>query len=79
MTSFIINALFAAATYQLIDRGYVAAGIIVGSLEMGWYIGGINGAGLEAKEYNQSLYNTCAKEVMIRNQLFPVLMFETTF
>ncbi len=79
LTSFIINTLFTAAAYQLFDKGYFAGGLIVSSLELGWYLGGINGAGLEAKEYNQSIYNTMAKDTMAQNRLFPVLMFETTF
>lgn len=79
MTSFFINALFTAAAYQFFDRGYIAAGIITTSLEMGWYFGGINGAGLAAKEYNEGLYNSCGKEFMIRNKLFPILMIQTAF
>lgn len=79
LTSFIINALFIAAAYQLYHRGYIAGGIIVTSLEMGWYFGGINGAGLAAKEYNEQLYNTLGKETMICKRLFPILTFEHTF
>src|SRR5262249_8165687 len=63
VTSFLINALFAWGTYAFIKNGYIAAGLITGSLETGWYIGGINGAGLAACEYNQRLYETAAKEV----------------
>lgn len=79
VTSFIINALFIAATYQLFDRGYTAAGIITGSLECGWYFGGINGAGLAAKEYNEQLYHSLGKEYMIKNRLFPLLMLQKGF
>jgi tetratricopeptide (TPR) repeat protein len=79
MTSFIINALFIAAAYQLFDRGYVPAGLALSSLEMGWYFGGINGAGIEAKEYNQYLYQTLGKEMLIENRLFPILMIEKGF
>lgn len=78
-TSFLINALFIWGTYAFIKNGYYAAGIITASLESGWYIGGINGAGLAANEYNQRLYETNAKDVMIKNNLFPVLMLETSF
>lgn len=79
LTSFLINTLFIAATYQLFDRGYIAAGIITASLEMGWYFGGINGAGLAAKEYNERLYESCGKETLIRERLFPILMIQTGF
>lgn len=79
LTSFIINTLFIAAAYQFFDRGYPAAGLITSSLELGWYLGGINGAGLAAKEYNQRLFETLGKEIMICNRLFPVLMLEKSF
>jgi hypothetical protein len=79
LTSFIINALFIAATYQLFDHGYIAAGIITGSLECGWYFGGINGAGLAAKEYNEQLYQSLGKEFMIQNRLFPILTIQKGF
>lgn len=78
-TSFVINALFIAAAYQFFARNYIAAGLITVSLESGWYIGGINGAGLAAKEYNEQLYNNLGKGMMTRNDLFPILMLETSF
>lgn len=79
ITSFVINALFTAAAYHFFERGDIAAGIITTSLEMGWYFGGINGAGLEAKEYNTRLYENKAKDYMIQNKIFPILLFETAF
>lgn len=78
-TSFLLNALFSTATYYFIDNGNWAAGLITLSLEAGWYIGGINGAGLEAKEYNEILYKNMGKGMMYRNNLFPILNFETVF
>lgn len=79
LTSFVLNVLFAAAAYQFFDHGYIAAGAITTSLELGWYIGGINGAGLAAKEYNERFYEERGKEAFIKSCLFPVLMFETFF
>ncbi|MBA3815877.1 MAG: tetratricopeptide repeat protein [Parachlamydiaceae bacterium] len=79
LTSFLINTLFIAAAYQLFDRGYIAAGIITASLETGWYFGGINGAGLEAKEFNERLYETLGKEALIKERLFPILMINKGF
>lgn len=79
LTSFLINALFIAATYQLFDRGYIAAGIITASLETGWYFGGINGAGIEAKQYNQCLYERIGRETMTQERLFPILMLQHGF
>lgn len=78
-TAFIINTLFTAAAYQFFSRGYIAAGVITTSFEAGWYLGGINGAGLEAREYNERLYETKGKELMLRKGYFPILTFETSF
>lgn len=79
LTSFVINSLFIAAAYYFFDHHNIPAGLITTSLEMGWYLGGINGAGLAAKEYNERLYENSAKEVLFKNRLIPVLMFETCF
>lgn len=79
ITSFLINALFIAASYQLFDRGYIPAAIITTSLEIGWYFGGINGAGLEAKQYNDCLYSRLGRETMVQERLFPILMIQTGF
>ena len=79
MTSFIINALFTAAAFQFFRHGYPAAGAITASIEAGWYLGGINGAGIEAQEFNTRLYEGMSKKILIEHDCFPVLMFETSF
>ena len=79
VTSFLLNALFIAATVQFAEKGYIPAAIITGSFELGWYVGGINGAGLAAKEYNERLYEYQVKEMMIHHRLFPALMLQTAF
>lgn len=79
LTSFIINALFTAAAYQFFQHGYPAAGAITTSLEMGWYLGGINGAGIEAQEFNTRLYEGVSRKILTDQLCFPVLMFETSF
>jgi len=79
LTSLALNSLFAWAAYKFFDEGYTAAGIITLSFEAGWYIGGINGAGLAAKAYNQACYSDTMKEAMLREKLFPVLMFNYAF
>ena len=79
MTSFLINALFIGATYCFIKNGNIPAGLVTASLETGWYFGGIHGAGLAAKEYNERLYEVNTKEVMLENRLFPVLMLRMSF
>lgn len=79
LTSFLLNASFIYSAIWFFDQGNIGAGVITTSLEMGWYLGGINGAGLGAKHYNETLYNCGSQELMIRNHLFPVLMWETAF
>jgi tetratricopeptide (TPR) repeat protein len=79
LTSFIINALFTAAAYQFFHRGYPAAGAITASLEAGWYLGGINGAGIEAQEFNTRLYEGVSRKILTEHDCFPILMFETSF
>lgn len=79
LTSFVLNGLFIAAAYQFFHRDYIAAGLITLSFEAGWYFGGINGAGLAAKEYNERLYERYGKEILVENRLFPILMFEYAF
>ena len=79
LTSLVINSLFIAAAYCFFDNGNIPAGLITTSLEMGWYFGGINGAGLAAEEYNQRLYEVNAKEMMVNHKLFPILMIGTSF
>lgn len=79
VTAFIVNALFTYAAVQFFDRGYTAAGLITTSLELGWYLGGINGAGLAAQEINEHNWNVQGKEFLIRKRLFPLLMFQYAF
>ncbi|ADI38968.1 tetratricopeptide repeat protein [Waddlia chondrophila] len=79
LTSFVINTVFTASAYYFFRDGNWGAGIIATSLEFGWYFGGINGAGLAAKEWNENLYENLGQELMIRKKYFPVLMLETSF
>lgn len=79
LTALLVNALFTYAAIQFFDHGYVAAGIITTSFEMGWYLGGINGAGLAAHEHNQHNWNVQGKDFLIQKRLFPLLMFQYAF
>ena len=79
LTSFLINSLFTWASYEFFHRGYIGAGCITASLEAGWYLGGINGAGIEAHEFNTRLFEGMGKKVLTTHQCFPVLMFEKSF
>jgi hypothetical protein len=78
-TAFFLNGLFiAASTYFFLD-GNIAAGVIFTSFEAGWYFGGIYGGGLEAKAYNERLFENMATPMMNREQLFPALMLKYAF
>lgn len=79
LTAFLINGLFIFATYEFFNRGYTAAAILTLSFEVGWYFGGINGAGEEAKYYNEQLYQKEADALMQREKLFPFFSLKYTF
>jgi hypothetical protein len=78
-TAFFLNGLFIAASAYFFEQGNLAAGIIFTSFEAGWYFGGIYGAGLEAKAYNERLYESMATPMMTRERLFPALMLNYAF
>lgn len=78
-TALFLNGLFIAASVYFFEQGNIAAGVIFTSFEAGWYFGGIYGAGLEAKAYNERLYERLATPMMNRERLFPVLMLNFSF
>ncbi|MCC5832920.1 MAG: hypothetical protein JJU12_07770 [Chlamydiales bacterium] len=78
-TALLINALFIGAAAHFLSNGNIAAGLVTLSLEGGWYFGGIGGAGMAAKQYNESLYCTYAEKITSREELFPLMMLNYTF
>lgn len=79
VTALLVNALFiGAATQLLLDHQGVAATILF-SFEGGWYFGGITGAGLAAKQYNEQLYGSYADKILQREKPFPCLMLKYSF
>lgn len=78
-TAFFLNALFIWGTYEFFSHNHIPAGIITLSFEMGWYFGGIHGAGEEAKYYNEYVYNTEVKKVLNEKELFPFFMLRYSF
>ena len=78
-TAFMLNGLFIAASYHFFHRGQIPAGVITALFESGWYFGGIYGAGLEAKFYNEKIYEKNASQVLNERKLFPILMLEHVF
>lgn len=79
ITAFCLNGLFIAASVFCFDAGNVAAGLIFTGFEAGWYFGGIYGVGLEAKVYNERLYESMATPLMNRERLFPGLRLHYAF
>ena len=79
LTALLINGLFIAAAYEFFHRGYTAAGIITSSFELGWYCGGIYGAGEEAKYYNERIYEKKVGTAMNSEGYFPIYMLKYTF
>lgn len=73
LTAALLNGLFIAAATHFYNHGHIAAGTIFLSFECGWYFGGIIGAGLEAKSYNERLYERLGTPMMNQKQLFPIL------
>lgn len=78
-TAFGINALFAGAATAFFLHDNIWAGILTLSLEGGWYFGGIYGAGLSAKEYNERLYSTFAERTGNREKSFPTMRLKYSF
>lgn len=79
ITAFFLNGLFIAAATEFFRRGQMPAGIITLSFELGWYFGGIYGAGEEAKYYNERVYERCAADLLTEKNLFPVLLMHSSF
>jgi len=79
VTAFLVNALFIGATVYFFENGNVPAGAITASLESGWYLGGMYGAGLAAKMHNERLYECYAGKIATRERLFPLFMLKYTF
>lgn len=79
LTSLVLNTFFIWAAVSFFNKGNIAAGLITTSLEAGWYFGGINGAGIAAREFNERLYECSGREFMRSRNLFPILRLETSF
>lgn len=79
VTALLLNGLFIGASVYFFETGNIPAGVIFTSFEAGWYLGGIYGAGLEAKYYNERLYEKLATPMMNKERLFPILMLNYAF
>ncbi|MFY7842775.1 MAG: tetratricopeptide repeat protein [Rhabdochlamydiaceae bacterium] len=79
LTAFLLNGAFIAAAYQFYHKGYIAAGVITTSFEAGWYFGGILGAEIETKVYNERVYESCFYPFMYQEKVFPILQLKYGF
>ena len=78
-TSLIVNSLFAWASYRFYEQRNYGAAIATGLFELGWYVGGINGAGLAAEEYNEWVYDRNVAPKMRHSGGFPILSIHKGF
>jgi len=68
ITSLMLNALTTAATVALACHHQWAAVALVGSVELGWYMGGINGAALAAHQWNRQLGEQLATPLLTQRK-----------
>lgn len=78
-TALAVNALFIGASVHFFYHHNIPAGILFLSMESGWYFGGINGAGLCAKSYNERLYESYLGKVCTKYELFPLYQLNFAF
>jgi tetratricopeptide (TPR) repeat protein len=74
LTSTAFNTAFIVAAVQLFTAHQPAAAIIATGFEVGWYCGGVMGAGMAAESYNQRLREKLAKAYLNHYKLFPLQM-----
>lgn len=79
LTAFLVNGLFLGAAVHFFMDGNIPAGVIFLSFESGWYFGGITGAGLAARTYNERLYEGYAHKICVREKLYPSLRLHYKF
>ncbi len=79
LTAFLVNGLFIAGAVEAFIHRNIPLGIILTSLESGWYFGGIYGGGLAAKAYNENLFNCYAGRIASKERLFPILHLNFSF
>lgn len=77
--AFLVNGLFIAGAAEAFIHHNIPLGVILTSLESGWYFGGIYGGALAAKSYNENLYLCFAERISKREALFPILHLNFSF
>lgn len=79
VTALVVNAAFTAASVKFFCDGNYGAGAITASLQVGWYVGGIDGAARAANRYNEQLWEDMAHQQLTDHKLYPILMFQYGF
>lgn len=79
ITAFLINGLFIGASVAFFENNNIPAGIITLSLESGWYLGGIYGAGLAAKYYNEKVYEQNFSRFCAKEKIYPLMLLRYCF
>ena len=79
LTSLLLNAIFIWSTIELFHHDHPAPALFMLSLESGWYFGGILGAGLAAREYNECLYTQTTSPLLQQKKYHPIFMLKHTF
>lgn len=79
VTAFLLNGLTTYAAYYFFTHGNIPAGVLMASIETGWYFGGINGAKESAKLYNERLYENRAQPIIQKHSLHPVFHISHAF
>jgi tetratricopeptide (TPR) repeat protein len=78
-TALLLNTLFIGAACQAFSTGQPFLGAILTSFELGWYIGGINGAGIAANDYNENIFEKHGNKVLQQEKLLPLFFIEWGF
>lgn len=79
LTALILNSLTTYAAYHFFNHGNLAAGLLMTSIETGWYFGGITGAKESCKLYNERLYENRAQPLLQKHELHPTFNITHAF
>lgn len=79
VTSLVVNALSIWAIASLVNHQQIAAACLVGTLEVGWYFGGIHGASLAAHHWNERLGEQLGRPLLTQDRYAPLFRLEYLF
>jgi len=79
LTSFMVNALTVWGIVTLAKHRQWSGVALLGSMEVGWYFGGIQGAALAAQQWNDQLGSSLAYPILRDDKVYPLLRITHTF